>query len=82
MIIQDELNKAAIQYHIKRMVTEIVSFTVVFALIYYNMFNYEPGWFWIIENCVLIVLLCLCGRDYKKKKIEVAKALDKVLKIV
>lgn len=71
-----EIYKASIQYKIKHMVGEVVSFTIVFALICYNMSTYKPGWLWIIESFALIVILCLCGRDYKKHKLDVRKYID------
>lgn len=80
MTLTGELCKTSLKYNIRRLIEAAVCFTIVFAIVLGQMFKYKPGWPWFVESCLLILWLCFNGRLYKKRKIEMDKALDRTLK--
>jgi len=81
MIIQDEIDKAAIQYKAKQTVIEAVWFTVVFALICLQIFDYKSGWLWHVKSCLFILWLHYSGKEYKKRVTELYKTIDGIFKL-
>ncbi len=77
-LVENELHKAAIRYHVKEMTRSIVVITILFCFAYLHILDYRIDWLWIAESCRFVLLLYSFNKIYKREKVKLEKTMDTI----